>query len=89
MSQSELELNLWVFYLNRKLLSPQFPDLTVLQAWMPVPGASPPTVQPRAGNSPAVGTTSSSFSSRASRLGREIMWSLPLEGPRLVDASPS
>lgn len=88
MSQSELELNLWVFYLNRKLLSPQCPDLTVLQVWMPVAGASPPTVQPRAGNSPAVGNSSSSFSSRASWLESEIMWPLPLEGPRLVDAIP-
>lgn len=88
MSQYELELNLWVFYLNRKLLSPQCPDLTVLQAWMPVAGASPPTVQPRAGNSPTVGNSSSSSSSRASQLGREMMWSLPLEGPRLVGAFP-
>jgi len=88
MSQSELELNLWVFYLNRKLLSPQCPDLTVLQAWMPVAGVPPPTVQPRAGNSPAVGNSSSSFSSRPSQLGREMMWSLPLEGLRLVDTFP-
>lgn len=83
MSRSELELTLWVFYLNQTP-PPPAPDLTVLHAWTPVAGAPPLTAQPRAGNSPAVGTSSSGFSYSASQLGGKVMRPLPLEGLSLV-----